>query len=224
MRARYLNLLLVAAAVLAAGSAQASPINYLFTSGQVTITATVLGNPIAGPAVVAMNGSSVVIDESVLQLTSVNFSAGSSAVIPITGSYGGYTSIHIDFATLSAALGSLSVFDVGPPTGYNYSIGPVGVAGQFDAVNVNPIFNVNNAPFGFSNPSASGQVYVDTGASIAMDGITLGTFDPDGPGPLAPIVLKGDFLFEAAVPEPGTAVLFGIGLAGVAARRRARAS
>jgi hypothetical protein len=81
---------------------------------------------------------------------------------------------------------------------------------------------VSDAPFGFLNPSASGQIYVATGVAIALDGITLGSIDPDGPGPLLPIVLKGDFIFNGVVPEPGTAILLGVGLAAVGARRRSR--
>ena len=227
MRAWFLNVLLIAAAALSAASAQALPITYLFAGGQVTITATVGGNPVAGPKTVLLTGTSVILDEGLLQLTNVNLAMGSSGTVPISPNYLGFTSVNIDFATLTAALGTLSPFGPPSPQGYNYAIGPVAVAGQFDAVNVNPINTLTNQPFGFSNPSASGQVYVDTGVQIALDGITIGQIDPDGPGGAPPLVLKGDFLFEATaapIPEPGTALLLGLGIAGVAARRRARAS
>lgn len=211
---------LLAATVLFAASAQAAPIVYTHVSGQLTVTASVGGVDIAGPYVVATSGDYVRIDEALMQITNLELDFGSSGSIPIYGSYGGFTSIDIDFLSLSAINGALSVFDPGPPVGYNYTIPNVGVAGQFDAVNANPFFNVSNVPFGFVTPSASGQVYVASGVAIALDGITLGSVDPDGPGPLQPLVLKGDFIFNGVVPEPGTAILVGLGLTAVAARRR----
>lgn len=222
MRARcFGRLIAVAAATLIAASAQAAPITYLFTSGSVTITGTVGGSPVAGPVTVALTGSAVQIDEP----TTLNYlllSIGTSGSISIAPPYLGFTSINIDFASLSAFGGTLSVFDPGPPAGYNYSIGPVYVSGQFDAVNVNPFLSVTDQPFGFVNPSASGTLFVDTNVALALDGITIGSIDPDGPGGMDPLVLKGDFLFEGVVPEPGTAILLALGLAGIAVRNRRR--
>ncbi|HTY16887.1 MAG TPA: PEP-CTERM sorting domain-containing protein [Myxococcota bacterium] len=222
MRARLFAALLAAAVISLASSARATPITYFFSSGQVTVTATVSGSPVAGPVVIALNGTSVTVDEGTVTLNSLGLSAGSSGTIPISPSYLGFTSLHIDFATLTASGGSLSLVDPGPPAEYNYSVGPVTVAGQFDATNVIPANSLNNAPFGFSNPSASGTIFVDTGVALALDGITLGQIDPDGPGGNPPLVIKGDFDFVGAVPEPGAALSIVLGLAGFAALRRAR--
>jgi hypothetical protein len=210
---------LVAAVAVFAASAQATPITYLFTGGQVTLTGTVGGNPVAGPVTVPLNGSAVQIDEPGT-LNYLIITIGSSGPIAIAPSYLGYNSINIDNATLSAFGGTLSVFDPGPPAGYNYSIGPVNITGQFDATNTNPFMNLTNTAFGFSNPSASGTLYVDTNVALALDGITIGSIDPDGPGGMDPLVLKGDFIFEGTVPEPGTAILLGLGLVGLARRVR----
>jgi hypothetical protein len=221
MRARNLFAsLLVATVALFAVSAQATPITYSFTTGQITITATVGGNPVAGPVSVPLSGTSVRIDESALVLNNLNLAMGSTGSIAIAPSYLGYTSINIDFATLTAVNGTLSLFDPGPPAGYSYSIANVVVGGQFDATNVNPFLDLNNQAFGFVNPSASGTLYVDTNAYLVLDGITIGSIDPDGPGGVDPLVLKADIIFEGAVPEPGTAMLLGLGLIGIATRSR----
>jgi hypothetical protein len=221
MRARIFgSLLLSAAVVLLAASSQAAPITYSLTSGSVTITATVGGNPVAGPVTFPLTGTSVRIDETSLVLNRIDLAIGSTGPILIAPPYLGFISVNIDFATLVALNGTLSLFDPGPPSGYNYSIGPVQVAGQFDAINLIPTNNINNAPFGFANPSASGTLFVDTNVALALDGITIGSIDPDGPGGMDPLVLKGDFIFEGVVPEPGTAILLGLGLAAVASRRR----
>jgi hypothetical protein len=204
-----------------ASAAGAVPVTYNFTSGDVTITATVNGNTVAGPVTVGLTGVQVTIDESLNYMNSFQFTVGASGSVTISPAYLGYTSINIDFASISATGGSLTLLDPGPPKEYGYSIGPVNVAGQFDAVNVIPANNINNMPFGFINPSASGSIFVDpVNGELFLDGITLGQLDPDGPGGAPPLILKGDFVFNGIVPEPGTALLLGMGIAGLAGLRR----
>ena len=208
--------LLVGGALTAvASAASAVPVVYTFTSGSVTLTATVNGVGVAGPVTFGLTGTSVTIDQSALYVNSISFAAGSSPTVPISPTYAGFTAIHLDFATLTGFGGTLTPTFPGV---YDYSIGPVNVSGQFDATHTIPANSLNNVPFGFVNPTASGTIFVSTG-QIDLDGITLGQIDADGAGPLPPLILKGDFTFSG-VPEPGTALLLGMGIAGLAALRR----
>jgi hypothetical protein len=73
------------------------------------------------------------------------------------------------------------------------------------------------------NPTASGTIFIDpiTG-QLFLDGITLGVIQPLG-APY-PLTIKGDFVFEGIVPEPGTALLVLTGILGLGAAGRRRAS
>ena len=209
---RFLRFALAVLVVPLPWTASATPVTYFFASGSVTVTATVSGDLVAGPTTVALSGVSVTVDEASLTLNSISLSMGSSGSVAISPAYNGFTSINVDFASLSATGGTLTLVDGGPPAEYAYFISPVTVSGQFDAVNVIPANSLVDSPFGFVNPSASGTVFIDDGnGTLDLDGITLGTLDPDGEGGEDPLVLKGDFFFSGQVPEPGAGLLLGMG-------------
>ncbi len=206
----------VAAALFGAAAAEATPFAYTYQSGSVTLTATMLGSPVIAPVTLGLTGTHVTVDEGLLTLNSFLFSIGSSGLIPFLAPLGLYTGLNIDFASASASGGTLNLVDPGPPKEYGYFINNVTVAGQIDAVGGPPI--INNQPFGFLNPSASGTIFINPGGgNLELDGITIGSITV--PGAPAPIVIKGDFVFTG-VPEPGTMLLVGSGLAGFAVLRR----
>lgn len=211
--------LLAGGVLFVASAASALPVVYFFQSGDITISATVLGNTVAGPVTIPLNGVSVTIDESALTVNSISFTSGPTGLVSISPSYGGYTSINLDFASITATAGSLTLVDPGPPAEYGFNAPVVSVAGQFDAINTNPFLNLNNVPFGFANFSATGTIFADGNSQLELNGITLGQIDPDGPGGNPPLVLKADINFTG-VPEPGTALLLGLGIAGLAGVRR----
>ncbi len=78
------------------------------------------------------------------------------------------------------------------------------------------------APFSDITSQATGSIFFSGNTiSVGLSGINLATFAQQG-DPAAPnIVVKADFLFVGTlVPEPGTALLLGLGLAGLSASKR----
>lgn len=222
MLVRAVRLVAVAAALSLASSAQALPQTYFFSSGSATITAEVLGGQVAGPENVTLTGVSVTVDEGALTLNSISFSTGASTNVTISPAYFGYDTIHIDFALLTATGGTITLLDPGPPAEYGYSIPNVTVSGQFDATG--PFVPaIVDTYFGFVNPTASGTIFIDPiGGQLFLDGITLGVIQPLG-APY-PMTIKGDFVFQGIVPEPGTALLVLSGILGLGAAGRRRVS
>jgi hypothetical protein len=191
--ARSIAVLLV---VGAASSAQAAPLLYNFTSGTARVTATFGALTIASSTIV-LNGTQVTFDQSPASLTSFQFTAPTS-VIPL-------------LSILSGTSLTLSGLSVVPGAGYSNLSATV--AG-----------GINAGPSAFSqtNAALSGQIRLGGGGTLALNGITLGvvTLPAAGVFPGGNVTIKADVIFNGIVPEPGTALLMGMGIAGLAARRR----
>lgn len=214
MRAWTFLGLLGSAVVLSAAPVSATPVTYAFQSGSVTLYASAGNVAVGGPANVSMTGVAVTVDESALTVPSLSFTVGSTGTIPV--SYGTFTSFNLDFASVSGTGGTLTFVDAGPPVEYGFAI-TVDLAGQFDA---SPP-TLTDVPFSILGASGTGSIFID-GNDLILSSITIGAIDPDGPGGLDPLLVKGDFIFVGTVPEPGTALLLGAGLMGVAAGARRR--
>jgi hypothetical protein len=211
--------LLGLAFVLSAAPVAATPVSYAFASGAVTLYASSGGSPVAGPISVSLTGVSVTVDQAFLTVPSLEFTVGSTGAIAI--SYGAYTSFTLDSASITeSAPGTLVLNDAGPPKEYGFTIA-VDIDGHFDAVSSTDPSPPSYTDTLFSIPGASGDglIFID-GTELVLSQITIGAIDPDGDGGLAPLLVKGDFTFVGVVPEPGTVLLLGAGLVGLAARAR----
>jgi PEP-CTERM motif-containing protein len=207
------------AVALGAASASATPVTYVFQSGAVTLEASSNGAQLSNPVNVALSGVAVTIDEFALTVNSLTFTVGSTGLINLLGAgYAGYTTFELDFATVSGTGGTLSLVDIGPPAQYGFGI-TLNLSGQFDAGPGPLPPAINNALFSIPAAAGAGDIFI-LGNQLFLNSITIGAIDPDGLGPLAPLLIKGDFVFVGIVPEPGTALLVGAGLLGLAARAR----
>lgn len=211
-------------ALLLAGPAIAAPITFNFTSGEATVTGTTdPGGVVLLPTTtVPMDGDFVTFDAVTADLVDLNLTIPTTMIIALTAQYGGYDEFRIESAMITAGTGFNTVIgnDLGGgffsfiATGLDID----GIYSAFDSTTTNP--DLLNLPFPFTDSSnISGTININTG-ELTMSGITLavvpgGLFsEPDD------LSIKVDIAYQGIVPEPGTAVLLGLGLVGLASSRR----
>ena len=234
MRSRP-NWMLFAVALLGlslAGAASAAPIvvySQLDPSASNTLTVVqVTGSPTCpqfgagnclSNAPLAVDAASVTLDLGTNELLDLNILVQGPGTIQLSG-YNGYEKIVFTDATFqssgTATLGpGGSFFIAGAVTA---SALEVFLAGNLTAIPDIVVLNYTTAP----NPNfAAGTIGISGDeVSVSVNGLDLGAFPDPLSGNLA--IVKADFGFVAVVPEPGAALLYGIGLliAGSAVRRR----
>ncbi len=220
----------LAAALLIAPTASAISETYEFTSGSAVVTVYDV-NPdgtltsIGGPLTLTLNGVQVTIDEATGALDKIELSTLGPWVLAVDPSRtGGFDTIAIDGASLTASGGVISLIDAGPPRAYDYTIGPVTVESTITASGAFIPVPVELALTAVS-PTAGGTMFVDgsgVGAMLSLDGVTIAeVISPLSGGRT---LVKADFVFEGIrpVPEPQAIALFAIGGAVVAFATRKR--
>lgn len=214
------NLTTLAAVLLSPAIGTAA--TYFFTGGSVQLTAVIQGTttsvlePGTSPVTIPLGGSFVEFD----LLAGPNGTVTGLELIP-TGSFNldlnqtvsGFDLVQISGASLVEALGATGVVSGGGSFAIDtvMSATITGVGGPPPATFVSSLQSGSTGILGVSGDTLT----------LGLFGINLATFASlNNPGEI--IEIKADFSFIGVVPEPTTAILLGLGLAGLNAAGRRR--
>jgi hypothetical protein len=219
-------------------SAQAAPVTYSLTSGTLdTVQLQDALNPLTTPTPcpigsgnclanppLAITSASITLDTATSQLLNLSiFVAGPGTLNLLPGGFNGYDQIVFSNASYQSVLPT-ALF---PNGGFAFSA-PLSQPGQVSAdITLFPTGGGSVGPIPYTatpTNGPSGTITFGEGGEIALnlEGVELGVFT----GPLGVTQVKADFSLTAAVvPEPGAALLYGVGMliAATSLRRRAAA-
>jgi len=227
MRMKKTTLLIAAAAFLVASSASATPITLNTTGSTSTFMVTVDGGPLNGPSGCIATGTchpgvgTGVISGSLS--SDVNF--GTGEITNVTSSF----SVSNFALAPASTLGTITFegfgfADTGPATPLTVgSGGSVDIGGStlsvnagFVKLNGSALFDFSATPLNVTLPAGTTGTFGVSGANISFSlpfttVSTLSTF-----GIPVNITIDTALNLSGVVPEPGTALLIGAGLAGLA--------
>lgn len=198
----------------------ATAIPYTFTSGSASVRATLAGTttsvlegPI--PVIVPLGGSFVDFDAGLGAngtITGLELSALSNFTLDLDQTLVGFDLIDVSGATLTNAVGASAGISGSGSFFLDTVVNAIieGIGGPPPSVPVTSTTSAAAGTLGISGDSVN----------LGIVGVNLATFESlVTPGQY--IEVKADFtFFGTVVPEPGTALLLGLGLLGLSAARR----
>ena len=211
IRTMLILAVLVLGVTSAVGTAQASPVTYAYTSGNITITASANGVPLTAPnTTIALSGNQATFDAAALQLTNFQFTTFGSSTIALTGAFAG------EFLTLTnlnviPGLGYSSFATLVAPGVYTFSATPVNATGAYALNGI--LGNTASTALDVNTPNLTGLIQT-AADQFALTGISLGAVTVTQGAVKTLVTLKADIVFTGAtpVPLPAPLWLFGTGL------------
>lgn len=230
---RWILLATAAVLLLAPTAAMAVPVTYLFTSGEVQLSAvnTVTGNSVISgmtPVSVPLGGTFITYDAdlgaegTILDLQFVALNALNLTLDPAESSL---ASIIATNAMLINAPGTPDA--TAAVSGGAFTLATqmsADVTGTFTPAEGGGAFGP--VPFTSVTSGANGTLLLDGGTlQLAVFGVNLASFGSAANPGGTDVEVKADFFFvSTAVPEPGTALLIGLGLSGLSLVERRKAA
>jgi hypothetical protein len=226
------SLISAIALLLMATTASAVPTTYLFTSGDIQLSAinTTTGNSVisgVSPVTVPLGGTYVVYDPdlgangTILDVQFVPLGSFSLDLDPLEAEL---DEITVDNAVIINAPGTGGDPDATAAVtgGGSFSLDTEmsgDVSGVFPDTTPFP-----STPFTSLTSGASGSLLLNEATlQLALIGVNIATFGTASNPGSGEIEVKADIFFVSTViPEPGTAVLMGLGLVGLAGTRNAQ--
>jgi hypothetical protein len=200
-------------------------------------TITGVGGNVLDVQDVPLTGQYVTFDDMVPELLDIVLTVGSVGPVVLTQTFNGYDTVTIHSASLSPCApctadnlaivnfdGSMVSVLNAAVANFSYIAKHLQVVANISASNSAgpPPPPLVNAPFMTWNPTATGTITLNTATNqLVMSGITIASIQ-DATNANRILSIKGDFTFEGnpAAPEPGSAVLLGMGLLGLLAAGR----
>jgi hypothetical protein len=203
----------------------ASPIAYFVTDGSVSISVFV-GATLVGQTFSPSVSGSVTLDSVTHTMDALNLILDPDIALNLSAPYGGYDEIIIEAASLTSdvGFGALGTPSVGSSS-YTVLVGPLTVNGSWgatDSTGTNPV--QSGMPITYGVPSLTAAI--NSFPLVSIVGVTLNSLDGASYGEASDLTVLANFTVNSLVviPEPGTAMLLGLGLAVLAgSRRRGRA-
>ena len=199
----------------------ASPITYVVTGGSVSISVFV-GATLVGQTFSPGLGGSVTLDPVAHTMNALNLILNPNIALILSAAYGGYDEINIEAASLTSdvGFGAVAPPSVGPSS-YTVLAGPLtvnGTWGAIDSTSTNPA--QSGVPISYAVPSLT--AVANAVPLLSIVGVTLHSLDGTSFGEASDLTILANFTVNSVVviPEPGTAMLLGLGLAVLAASRR----
>lgn len=213
-------------ALLAAPIASAAPITRTITGGLSQILVyrgqPVIGSIPLGSTFTTSVSGTLVIDEAAQSVNSLDITLGPDIPLALSSPYGGFDNIVINTANVQDGAGYTSSLELTSASAFEVSAGPLDVAAVWsgsDSTLVNP--PASNMPISFSAP----QINMVIGDTAELTGLTLFFVPGAMVGETEDLLVVANLdLGLTPIPEPSSALLLGLALAGLAATRGRRSN